>query len=83
MAKRSDQTRYYLNPKLGRVALIRGGVPFPRGNWLAVADESVSPDRVEELVLQMFPNLGRISLDTLLTEFDVEEFERGLPEAEL
>ncbi len=83
MARRSDQTRYYLNPKLGRVALIRSGLRFPRGNWLAVADESVSPGRVEELVLEMFPNLVRISLDTLLTEFDVEEFERGLPEAEL
>jgi hypothetical protein len=76
MAKRSDGTRYYLNPKLARLAIIRGGVRFPAGHWLPVADEKVSPAEAEELVLDMFPNLTRVTFDFFLTDFDVEEFER-------
>jgi len=76
MAKRSDGTRYYLNPKLGRLAMILNGVRFPSGHWLPVADERLSPAEVEELVLQMFPNLTKVAFDAFLTDFDVEEFER-------
>jgi hypothetical protein len=78
MVKRSDGTRYYLNPKLGRLAIIRSGVRFPPGNWLPVADEQLAPVKVEELVLEMFPSLTKVGFEVLLTDFDVEEYERGL-----
>jgi hypothetical protein len=70
--------RYYLNPKLGHLAIIRSGVRLPSGHWLPVADEQISPDQAEELVLQMFPGLTKVVFDTFLTDFDVEEFERRL-----
>lgn len=80
MGKRSEATRYYLNPRLGRVAIIRAGVRFPRGNWLVVADEQMPPATVEALVLEMFPSLKAVGFDAFLTDFDVEEFERDLPD---
>jgi hypothetical protein len=78
MVKRSDGTRYYLNPKLARLAIIRSGVRFPRGHWLPIADQQISPIQAEELVLQMFPTLTKVAFDHFLTDFDVEEFERVL-----
>ena len=74
------ETAYYLNGRLPRIALIGNGVRLPAGRWIRVASESVLPWDVQQLVADLFPSLGAapVPVVTLLTDFDVEEFERGL-----
>jgi len=69
-----------LNGKLPRLALIARGVRFPSGTWMRVADGDLPAWKVEPLVVDLFAALKRRPLRTaiLLTEFDVEEFERGI-----
>ena len=76
----ATETAYYLNGRLPRIAMIANGVRFPAGRWIRVAGESVLPWYVQQLVADLFPSLGTeaIAVVTLLTDFDVEEFERGL-----
>jgi hypothetical protein len=76
----ADETAYYLNGRLPRLALVAKGVRFPQGRWLRVAGELVPPWHVQELVSDLFPALAntRISIAILLTDFDVQEFERQL-----
>ncbi|MFL5313212.1 MAG: hypothetical protein ACJ79H_22485 [Myxococcales bacterium] len=77
---RADQTAYYVNPKLPRLALIARGVPFPAGTWIRVADDVVPPWDVQEFLADLFPMLGgkAVPFVALLTDFDVEEFEREI-----
>jgi hypothetical protein len=74
---RAGQTAYYLNGKLGRLALIGKGVRFPAGTWLRVADGTLAPWQVEPLVVELFAGLRQrpLRLTVLLTDFDVEEFD--------
>jgi hypothetical protein len=82
MPRVADETAYYLNGKIPAVALIAKGVRFPGGNWIRVANPSVLAWQVEDLLKDMFPALkaGVITFATLMSEFDVNEFERFLPE---
>lgn len=83
MTEPARETAHYLNGKLQILALIAQGVPFPRGRWIRVASEMVPPSLVQELVLDLFPALraGTLRMVTLLTEFDVQEFEREIARA--
>jgi hypothetical protein len=78
MAAMAPQTAYYLNTTLPRLALIAKGVRLPAGQWIRVAEGTIRPWHVEELVSDLFPALrGRpIPFRLLLTDFDVTEYER-------
>jgi hypothetical protein len=79
MADVAEETAYYLNSKIPALALIAKGVRFPDGAWIRVADPTVLPWRVEDLLRNMLPALKgtAVTFATLLTEFDVKEFEAG------
>jgi hypothetical protein len=79
------ETAYYLNGKLGRLALIAKGVRFPAGRWIRIAGAATLPWYVEELVADLFPSLAITGtpIAFLLTDFDVQEFEQSLQQAEL
>lgn len=83
MRRLSLETGDYLNPAMPQLALIAKGIPLPAGQWLRVGDESMAPWVAEAFVGELFPALsGRnIPFVALLTDFDVEEFERGHPPA--
>jgi len=76
---RAGETAYYLNGKLPRLALIGKGVRFPSGTWIRVADGELAPSEVEPLVVELFVALrpGPLRFAFLLTDFDVEEFEKA------
>src|SRR3989449_6139549 len=78
MAAMAQETAYYLNTRVPRLALIAKGVRFPAGQWIRIAGGSVMPWHVEELVPDLFPALrGRpVPFRVLLTDFDVTEYER-------
>ncbi|TMB20629.1 MAG: hypothetical protein E6J65_16545 [Deltaproteobacteria bacterium] len=78
MAAMAQETAYYLNTRLPRLALIAKGIRFPAGQWIRIAGGSVMPWHVEELVPDLFPALrGRpVPFRVLLTDFDVTEYER-------
>jgi len=80
MEGRSGETAYYINGKLPRIALIAKGVRFPNGQWVRLTGDLVPPALVQEVAADLFPALGDrlVSVVTLLTDFDVEEFEREL-----
>src|SRR5438445_5498614 len=80
----SRETGYYLNGKLPRIALIAKGVRCPAGRWLRFIGATSDPDLVQELAADLFPALRAtpVSIVTLLTDADVDQFEREL-QAEL
>jgi len=82
LLSRAGETAYYLNGKLPRLALIGRGVRFPSGTWIRVADSDLPVWKVEPLVTDLFAALKRrpLRIAILLTEFDVEEFEREIGE---
>jgi len=82
LLSRAGETAYYLNGKLPRLALIARGVRFPSGTWIRVADGDLPAWKVEPLVVDLFAALRRrpLRIAILLTEFDVEEFERDIGE---
>ena len=82
MPKVAKETAYYLNGKIPAVALIAKRVRFPVGTWMRVADPTVLPRHVEEMLADMLPALkGKaITFANLTNESDVVEFERSLPE---
>jgi hypothetical protein len=84
MTERARDTAYYLNGKLPILALVAQGVRFPRGRWIRVASEMVSPSLVQELVIDLFPALRErpLRIVDLLTDFDVQEFELVLEDTE-
>ncbi len=76
----SRETGYYLNGKLPRIALIAKGVRFPAGRWLRFIGATTDADLVQELAADLFPALRAtpVSIVTLLTDADVDQFEREL-----
>ena len=82
MPKVTPETAYYLNLKTRVVALISEGVRFPRGRWIRVADGTALSWLVEKMLGEVFPALkGQvITVVSLISEFDVKEFERSLSE---
>ena len=83
MSEVADRTAYYLNFRVPAVALIGEGVRFPAGQWRWVAPATAASWHVEEMLSDMFPALRRtqIKFATLLSEFDVNEFEASLAPA--
>ncbi len=79
MPKLAKQTAYYFNGRITALALITKGVRFPAaaGMWIRVADPTVLPRQVEEMLADTLPGLkGRfITFATLRSESDVEQFE--------
>ena len=77
-AEVAAETAYFLNTASPALALIGQGVRFPSGQWIKVADATALAWDVEDLVGDLFPALRKVLLrfHMLLTDFDLEEFER-------
>jgi hypothetical protein len=73
---------FFFNGKIPALALIGEGVRLPSGTWLRIADPTVRPQHLEAIVRDMFPALqGKaITSVTLMSDADVDEFERSLSE---
>jgi hypothetical protein len=80
----AEETAYYLNGKLPRLALIAKGVRFPPGKWLRLADGVLPPWEAENLARDLFPALqnGPVPFIALLCELDVVQFEQDLRDAD-
>jgi len=82
MEKRASKTAYFLNRALGYLALIGKNVRLPEsgGVWILVADAVRAPWEVAELLGASYPSIDAHELPVvaLLTDFDVEEFEREM-----
>ena len=78
---RSHRTAYYLDRELGCLALIARGVRLPStiGAWVPVADGDLAPWEATSLLSLVFPDVhaDELPFAALLSDFDVEEFERG------
>jgi hypothetical protein len=80
--RRASRTGYYLNRRLGYLALIANRVRFPAsvGVWVPVADPEREPGKVVELLRLAFP--GEIDehfpFIALLTDYDVGNLEDEL-----
>ena len=72
-----SETAYYLSASRPILVLAAKGVQLPPGHWIRIATPSVTPQFAEELVRDLFPALRDASIVfcTLLTDFDVVEFE--------
>ena len=83
MPRVAVETGFYLNGKVPALALIAKGVRFPAGMWMLVAAPNALIWQVEAMLRDVFPALkGKfITTASLLSEFDVVEFERSLPES--
>ena len=82
MPKVAEETGFYLNGKIPALALIAEGVRLPAGVWMLVAGPNALSWQVEDMLREVFPALkGKfITTASLLSEFDVKEFERSLSE---
>jgi len=82
MDKRASKTAYFLNRVLGYLALIGRNVRLPEsgGVWILVADAVRAPWEVADLLAASYPGIEAQGLPfvALLTDFDVEEFEREM-----
>src|SRR6266849_3430231 len=82
MDKRASKTAYFLNRVLGYLALIGRNVRLPEsgGVWILVADAVHAPWEVADLLAASYPGIDaqRLPFIALLTDFDVEEFEREM-----
>jgi hypothetical protein len=80
--RRAPKTAYYLNRILRYFALIARGVRLPRtaGVWVPVGDGEFAPWDVTDLLKLAHPELrpDELAFAALLTDFDVEEFEREI-----
>jgi len=76
----AEDTAYYLNGKLPKLALIAKGVRFPPGTWIRLADGLLPPWEAETLARELFPALekGPVPFIALLCELDVVQFEQDL-----
>ena len=82
MERRASKTAYFLNRALGYLALIGRNVRLPElsGVWVLVADAERAPWEVTDLLVASYPGVdaSRLPFVALLTDFDVDEFEREL-----
>ena len=61
MADVAAETAYYLNSKIPALALVAKGVRFPAGMWIRVAEATVPPWQVEDMLGSVFSALrGRM-----------------------
>jgi hypothetical protein len=84
LAVRASKTAYFLNRALNRLALIASGVRLPEtdGLWVMVADGIRAPWETAEILALSYPEWMRTNpvCIALLTEFDVQEFEKEVQE---
>jgi hypothetical protein len=73
-----EQTGYYLNRELPYLTLIAKGIRLPSGRWIRVAEDELPPWKVQELVTRTLAVKGQVPFVALLTDFDLQEFEREL-----
>src|SRR6267143_1281789 len=80
MADVATETAYYLNSKIPALALVAKGVRFPAGMWIRVAEATVPPWQVEDMLGSVFSALrGRmLRFESFTNEEEVKEFERSL-----
>jgi hypothetical protein len=87
MIRRASRTCYYLNRRARYLALIGRGVRLPAsiGIWIPVANPDRAPRETTELLDAMYPQVDalRLSFVTLLSDFEVDEFEKELKQADL
>lgn len=87
MSRRASRTCYFLNRRAGYLALIGSDVQLPAsiGVWVPIANPDLSPRQLIELLDSIYPTLdaGGLSFVSLLTDFEVEEFERDLERRDL
>ncbi|MFL5313024.1 MAG: hypothetical protein ACJ79H_21535 [Myxococcales bacterium] len=80
MERRASKTAYFLNRAVGYLALIGRNVRLPEvaGVWVLVADAERAPWEVTDLLVATYPGVDANGLPfvALLTDFDVDEFER-------
>jgi len=80
--RRAARTCYFLNLGARSLALIGRGVRIPvtRGVWIPIAGSSRAPSEMTDLLDAIYPLLDAPSLRfaVLLTDFEVDEFERKL-----
>jgi hypothetical protein len=84
MERRASKTAYFLNRVLGYLALVANDVrlPLSAGAWVPVAGAERFPWEVTDLLAATFPEsvTDRLPFIALLTDFDVDEFEKSLRE---
>jgi hypothetical protein len=73
-----ERTGYYFNNELPYLTLIAKGIRLPSGRWTRVADDEHPPWKVQELVTRTLAVKGQVPFVALLTDFDLQEFEREL-----
>jgi len=80
MPKVAEETAYFFNGKVPALALMGKGVRFPAGTWMRVANAAAVAQHVEDMLREVFLRLqGKAIVNaTLMSEADVEEFERSL-----
>jgi hypothetical protein len=82
MERRAPRTCYYLNRKLRYLALIARDVRLPAsiGVWIPIANPELAPSETMELIASAHPTVDvrQLSVITLLSAFDVDEFEDDL-----
>jgi hypothetical protein len=82
MQRRASRTAYYLNRGAGYLALVANGVRFPAsvGVWFPVAEAEQTSWDVVELLAVVYPGEvnERLPFVALLTDHDVDEFQREL-----
>jgi hypothetical protein len=80
--RRAARTCYFLNLGARSLALIGQSVRLPvtRGVWIPIADPSRAPWEMTDLLNAIYPLLDAPNLcfAVLLTDFEVDEFERKL-----
>jgi len=80
--RRAAKTCYFLNLRARYLALIGRGVRVPEtvGFWIPIADPARAPWELTDLLDVIYPLLDATSLSfvALLTDFEVDEFERKL-----
>ncbi len=78
----ATKTCYFLNLRGRYLALIGRGVRLPAtmGVWIPIADPERAPWEMTDLLDATYPHLDAASLSfvALLTDFEVDEFEREL-----
>ena len=79
MQSEANETAYFICPSRPMVAIVAKGVHLAQGQWIRLCSASVTPDFVEELVLDLFPALRGAPLPfrAFLTDLDVVEFEQS------
>jgi hypothetical protein len=87
VVRRAPKTCYFLNRTAGYLALIgrRVRIPGSVGFWIPIADGDREPSHVVKMLAANYPDLQveGMPLIALLSDFDVDAFEKELAAREL